>query len=169
MKRTFIFLLIMGLLFAAVPQSIPGTGLKLLENQTESGGEIGYYATDDQVTIAVLARQSMSSSEWNNLERQYISGGLATKTDSGVKYYYTCEETEGEMECSSDMYSNGKYFIIDVNVLGGTESDAVDIIIKIGREAVKTGGAATQLPSGTGCLPGAILVMLVTIVVFRNL
>ena len=168
MKRLFLFLLSVGLLFAAVPQSIPGTGLKLLETETELGEEMGYYATDDQVTVAVLAQQSMSSSEWSDIESQYISGGLASRTDSGVKYYYTCEETDGEMQCFSDMYNNGMYYAIDVNVLDGTESETVDTVINIGREAMKTGGAATPTPSSGGCLPAAILLLLVSIVVFRG-
>lgn len=165
MKTILIFLITMGLLFAGgqFPQEIPGTGLKMLESTGDASAGSANYATDDGVTVAILAAETISSSEWNNIKDQYEESGISKKIDSGVTYYYFCEKTGEETQCFMDCYKNGVYYTIDLSTIGGSETQTLNTGLTAGRTITQQGGGAGDGSPIPCCCSSVLLVGLFTV------
>lgn len=162
MKRLFIALLVFGLAFAVFPEEIPGTGLELLQEEGELDNGVASYATADEVTVAIVTTEPLTVSEWEEIEDGYISREMNTKVANGVEYYYLCETLEGKMQCYMDVVQNEVYYLIYVSVLGGTESQALDIGVKIHQAVIGSDF------SSSCCSTGLILAILSLFVFFRR-
>lgn len=149
MKRILLLLLVFGIVFSAsFPQQISGTDLQLLDSTgTTENGE-AYYANSGESTAAMVVTQPLSSVEWLEYAQSYSSYGWDKKTDSGMDYYYYCEESYGETYCMIDFHSNEVYHMIDVYMVGGSSDDALNIGIKIGKQIAGGGAGVCPCPIG---------------------
>lgn len=162
MKQLVVILLVFGLAFAG---SFPAqTGmLELLESTGTTDNGVAYYSSEDEITVAIINAEPFSSSEWNEIEGQYVSYGLETTTYGVWDYYYVCEQSGDEMQCFIDTYGNGVYYTIDVSVIGGTKSESLNTGIQLHQSSVS--GADTGV---SFCSAGFILALLGLAVFLKN-
>ncbi|GEM_PF-2999496 len=135
MKLILALLLAMGLAFAgtAFPQTIPGTGLEIISDDTTGdlqGGE-AYYKTSDSSWEATVVAEPMGASDWQVVADDYDSVSLPKATAGQISYYYLCESEEGEERCFVDIYEQGIYYTVDVSTLDANEAQVLQTVDRI--------------------------------------
>ncbi|MDD5022772.1 MAG: hypothetical protein PHU63_01250 [Candidatus ainarchaeum sp.] len=152
MKNVLFALLILGLVFSgAFPDTISGTQLEIKNSNGETSSGSAEYSTSDEITMVKVETESLTESQWKTEEELYISYGWSKKTSNGFEYFYKCQTyndyyTVSEAYCFIDSYQNGVWYKVDVSILSGTQSEALDTGITVIENL--TSGAGVCCPLG---------------------
>lgn len=135
-KKLIILFLVLGVVFAAgsFPPQISGTDLLLFESHGNTTDGDAVYANEAQTAFVGIVMEPMSSEQWESGKSVYDEYGWSTKTEEGIEYYYHCESVFEESYCFVDFYKNEIYYMMDVYLLEGSNSEAIELGIKVGKQ-----------------------------------
>lgn len=140
MKKIFVLFLILGLVFAGpFPDKISGTELILLESSGDTTNGEAYYGSEGEVELIKIVAVPTTASDWVSEEQAYIDYGWNKKTVSGVDYYYLCEtyyDFGEEAYCFVDSYQNGIWYMVDSSILGGTQTESLNLGVTVTQRIV---------------------------------
>ncbi|MBU0590578.1 hypothetical protein KKF81_04790 [Candidatus Micrarchaeota archaeon] len=139
MKLIMIMLVFAGLAFSATvfPQTIPGTGLEILDSNGDMNSGTAHYSTSDEKTIAIVSTEPMSYADWNEITQTYDEGQVEKKIVGNHEYYYVCDDLVGEIQCYMDIYVDSTYYTIDISSLDSTKAETLQVGISIGEYILK--------------------------------